>query len=67
MVPCRPFKRQKHDLSLRRVALTFLYAYIMIHLVDMIEAGTTQSFGNYEFYFKNQGQMVGFSSERHFV
>ena len=39
----------------------------MIHLVDMIEAGTTQSFGHHEFYFKNEGQMVTFASESHFV
>ena len=63
MAPCRPFK------SIRRVALTFLYAYIMIHLVDMIEAETTkaQTFGSHEFYFINQGQLVSFASESHFV
>lgn len=69
MASRRPFRRQKRKFSLRRVALTFSYAYMIIHLVDMIEAGTTktQSFGSHELYFKNLGQMVSYASESHFV
>ena len=67
MAPHRPYRRQKHELSLRRVDLTFFLSYMTIKSVDMVAIEANGNHQFHQFYFKNQGQMVSFSSESLFV
>ena len=62
----RPSKGQNNGISLRRMALTIFFTYMML---KSVETGTLtiKTTEDHEFFFQNQGQMVAFSSESHFV
>ena len=58
MAPRRPSKGKNNEISLRRMALTIFFTYVILKSVET-ETLTIKTTEDHEFFF----QMVAFSSE----